>query len=155
MPFRPPRGNPRGKKSKRCSERGPSKRGHCLVQSKPGRSVWCKRCGLSESARAPPFSRRELHKELAWTEDLSMNAEGASPVHIDSKWWKAPRSSSSRHPSRDGVASAVYKSPKGMGCRGSKAARSLPTSKSISKELEITQPTCRAGTPASHRIPRW
>ena len=44
---------------------------------------------------------------LAWTEGLSMNAEGASPVHIDSKRWKAPRSSSSRHPSRGGVASVI------------------------------------------------
>lgn len=44
-----------------------------------------------------------------------MNAEGVSPVHIDSKWWKAPRSSSSRPPSREGVASRI------SGCHESKA----------------------------------
>lgn len=36
-----------------------------------------------------------------------MNAEGASPVHTDSTRSKAPRPSSSRRPSRGGVASAA------------------------------------------------
>jgi hypothetical protein len=52
-----------------------------------------------------------------------MNAEGASPVHIDSKRWKAPRSSSSRPPSREGVASRI------SGCHESKALRGAKTSR--------------------------
>jgi hypothetical protein len=34
--------------------------------------------------------KKEFKQGLAWMEDLSTNAEGASPVHVDSKWWKAP-----------------------------------------------------------------
>lgn len=46
-----------------------------------------------------------------------MNAVGASPVHIDSKRWKAPRLPSSCLPSREGgtlVASSLTRS-KGPG----------------------------------------
>jgi hypothetical protein len=52
-------------------------------------SVWKKRRGLS-NPQGLSLRKKEFKQESAWMEDLSMNAEGASPVHIDSKRWKAP-----------------------------------------------------------------
>jgi hypothetical protein len=47
--------------------------------------------GAASPIRKGFFLRKKDSKQRpAWMEDLLTNAEGASPVHVDSKWWKAP-----------------------------------------------------------------
>lgn len=73
-----------------------------------------------------------------------MNAEGASPVHTDSKRRKAPRPSSSRRPSRGGVASAAFISAR-RGLLRAQTRCEMPSKRALASPRAGRAPSPRIG----------